>query len=144
MRSASSRRLRGANDVNLVAATTQWLEKAGKDLLFVWLFVAVAAFWSATHGQGDKAPSAAVEWLCSVGFATCLTSWVMKDALQRRQQPCYDYDSFVFSAWMLIVPLYLFQSRGVKALITMGWFALLVVTAMIVGAAAGIPFGTDR
>lgn len=130
--------------MNPVTATTRWLASAGKDLLFVWLFVAVAAFWSATHGHSDKAPSAAVEWLCSIGFATCLTSWVMKDALQRRQQPCYDYDSFVFSAWMLIVPVYLFQSRGVKALITLGWFVLLVATAMFVGAAAGILLGTDR
>ena len=104
--------------------------------------MATAAYWAAATGN-ERVP-VVVEWLCGVGFATSLSSWVMKDALRRKQRPCYDYDTFGFSAWVFVVPVYLFQSRGLEALITLGWFALLVATAMFAGAATGILFGADR
>jgi hypothetical protein len=54
-----------------------------------------------------------------------------------RQRPlCYDYDALVFFAWPIVVPVYLFQTRGVRAFLTLRCFAGIWLLTML-GAAAG-------
>jgi len=49
----------------------------------------------------------------------------------------YDYDSFVFFVWPLIAPVYLFQTRGTRAFLTLLCFAGLCIVA---GVAASFVF----
>jgi len=55
--------------------------------------------------------------------------------LSRRPQTsrrlCYDYDSFVFFAWPVVVPVYLFQTRGARAFLTLLCFAGICVIAVL-------------
>ena len=51
-------------------------------------------------------------------FPLVMASWVMADARKRGRRLCHDYDAFVFFAW-LVVPLYLFQTRGARAFLTL-------------------------
>ena len=55
--------------------------------------------------------------------------WVLADARQRHRPWPYDFGSFVFFAWPLLVPVYLFSSRGWRAFATLGWFLLLNLAA---------------
>jgi len=71
-------------------------------------------------------------------FASSLALWVLADARQRRRSLPYDFDAFVFFAWPFIVPIYLFQTRGWRAIATIGWFLLLFLSATICGSLPSI------
>lgn len=58
---------------------------------------------------------------------------VYADAQSRGKSLCYDYDTFAFFAWPLVVPYYLFQTRGARALLTMLYFGCLCVAAALFG-----------
>ena len=63
--------------------------------------------------------------------------WVLADARQHQRSLPYDFGSFVFFAWPLVVPIYLFSTRGWRAFATLGFFLLLYLAAALF---AGIPF----
>jgi len=60
-----------------------------------------------------------------------LTLWVTADARKRGKQLFYDYDSFVFFGWPIMVPVYLFQTRGLRAFLTLLCFSGIWLAAMV-------------
>jgi hypothetical protein len=58
-------------------------------------------------------------------FPTLVASWVASDARKRGRAVCYDFDTFVFWVWPVLVPIYLFQTRGVRAFITLLWIVAM-------------------
>jgi hypothetical protein len=61
-----------------------------------------------------------------------LSSWVMADMRRRGEAPCYDYSTWVFLNWPVVLPVYLFQTRGKKAWLTIGaFFGMGFVTGLI-------------
>jgi hypothetical protein len=97
--------------------------------LMLWLYVFAFSAASAMSPDG-RLPSGAA-YVSSVALALILTSWVTTDAHKRRRRLCYDYDSFVFFTWPIVVPVYLFQTRGVSAFITLLCFAGIWLVAML-------------
>lgn len=67
----------------------------------------------------------------TVALPLIMAAWVTADAHRRGRRLCYDYDSFVFFAWPVVVPVYLFQTRGVGAFITLACFAGVWLAAML-------------
>lgn len=66
-----------------------------------------------------------------IALPLVMASWVLADAHKRGRRLCYDYDSFVFFAWPVVVPVYLFQTRGARAFITLACFAGIWLVAML-------------
>ena len=96
--------------------------------LTLWL-CAIAlgvAYTVSPDGEISKRADAASRFALPLVIA----SWVTADARKRGRQLCYDYDSFVFFAWPLIAPVYIFQTRGVRAFLTLLWFAAIWLIAM--------------
>jgi hypothetical protein len=56
------------------------------------------------------------------------------DARKRGRKLCYDFDSFVFFAGLVVVPVYLFQTRGVRAFLTLLCFGGMLLTGAVLGA----------
>ena len=73
------------------------------------------------------------EALASMLFVSSMGLWLLADARQRHRSLPYDFGSFVFFGWMLVVPIYLFSTRGWRAFVTLGCFALLYLAAALVG-----------
>jgi hypothetical protein len=48
--------------------------------------------------------------------------WIVADAHERGRSTSYDFGSLVFFLWPLVAPIYLFQTRGVRAFGTIGLF----------------------
>lgn len=64
-------------------------------------------------------------------FSSIVSLWVLTDAHHREKQLCYDYGTFVFFGWPIFVPIYLFQTRGVRAFITLFCFAGICATTIL-------------
>jgi hypothetical protein len=82
--------------------------------------------------EGLGSPSGAplfASMLASFLLPSSMALWVLADARQRRRRLPYDFGSFVFFAWPLVVPIYLFSTRGWRAFATLGFFLLLYLAA---------------
>lgn len=95
------------------------------------IFYCIAA--SALHqGLGSPYGLTAFTALFAAAFLpSSIALWVLADARQR--SVFYDFGSFIFFTWPVLVPIYLFSTRGWRGLIPLGWFVLLYLAAGVVG-----------
>ena len=112
----------------------KWLQGMLAPTLMLWLYAVALGAASAMSPDGEL--SGRVDSVSRVALALIMTAWVGADAQKRKQQRCYDYDSFVFFAWPVLVPIYLFQTRGVRAFLTLLCFAGIWLVVMLAATVA--------
>ena len=90
--------------------------------ILLWLFAFAHGIVSGLTRGEARFPSDA-ELVSRFALPFLVTFWVMTDARIRHRKLCYDFDSFVFFGWPVLVPVYLFQTRGIRAFLTLFFFA---------------------
>jgi len=109
----------------------KWLQQMILPTLMLWCCTVAFGFATAIGPAGI--PERA-ELASSVALSLVIASWVVADARKRGRQLCYDFDSFLYFAWPIVGPVYLFQTRGFLAFLTLLWFAgILLVAALTAG-----------
>jgi hypothetical protein len=63
-------------------------------------------------------PTGKFQILYSIGFFIAIVSWFKEDCKKNNIIWVIDMGFFLFVAWILIIPIYLFKTRGVRAFIT--------------------------
>lgn len=76
-------------------------------LLLVVLYTANSAS-SAYYGEQTSGES---DVIYALGFSLFLTWWVYLDRRKRRYSAAFEFEAFVFFAWIVVVPVYLIQTR---------------------------------
>ena len=107
----------------------QWLQQMVAPTLILWLYAAAYGVVAAKAFQGSIASQA--ESMSGVALSLVISFWVVTDARKRGRQLCYDFDSFLYFAWPVMVPVYLFQTRGLRAFLTLFCFAGIWLIAWI-------------
>jgi len=98
--------------------------------LLLWCYaLAFAVSWIAAGGR--DASSASADLVSRWAMALVVANWVLCDAHKRGRPLCYDYGTFLFFAWPILATVYLFQTRGVRALLTLLCFLTIWVVAAI-------------
>jgi|ERR1041385_550490 hypothetical protein len=106
-----------------------WLKGMVAPTLMLWLY-AIAFGIASSVAPGGQLPGQA-DLASRLALPLIISYWVTADAQKRGRQLCYDYDSFVFFASPILVPVYLFQSRGARAFLTLLCFAGIWLIAML-------------
>jgi hypothetical protein len=96
----------------------------------LWLYAIAVAIASTVAPNGSRSPWAA-DYASRLALSLILAAWVIADAQKRQRRLCYDYDGFVFFAWPVVVPVYLFRTRGVRAFLTLLCFAGIWLVAIL-------------
>lgn len=82
-------------------------------------------------------PSRAVEFLWTWSLSLLVVWWVRHDYYRSRYWPCFEYETFMFAGWLLLLPHYLVRTRGVRGLlIFLGFMGLLLLTLVAVAIVA--------
>jgi hypothetical protein len=116
---------------------TKWLDKMVMPTLMLWFYAIAVGIASGFSFRRGPHPALA-DLVAQIAWPFILSSWVISDARKRRRALCYDYGSFAYFAWPVVLPIYLFQTRGFRAFLTLLWFAgICLVAAMF---AFAIPF----
>jgi hypothetical protein len=110
----------------------RWLQDMMAPTAMLWLYALAYVLASAAVGEDGEWPKRA-DLVSRFTFPLILASWVLADSRKRRLGLWYDYDSFVFFAWPVVVPAYLFRTRGVRALLTLLCFAGIWLAAGLIG-----------
>ena len=114
---------------------SKWLQKMMTPTGLLWLYALAFGIATGVGAEGAEMPKRA-GLLASVTWSFLVSLWVTTDAHKRGRQLCYDCDSFVYFAWPLVVPVYLFQTRGVRAFLTLlGFIGIWIPVALV---AAGV------
>ncbi|HYV27347.1 MAG TPA: hypothetical protein VFA77_07425 [Candidatus Eisenbacteria bacterium] len=92
----------------------KWLHGMVAPTLMLWLYAVAFGIASAMSPDGELQGRA--DYFSRAALAFILASWVTADARKRQLQLCYDYDGFVFFAWVLVVPVY--ATTGIGAVTT--------------------------
>jgi len=109
-----------------------WLQQMFAPTLMLWVCI---LGWGITTAIDPDGMSTRAEMAASVALSLVIASWVSADARKRGRRLCYDYDSFVYFAWPVVGPVYLFRTRGWRGLLTLLCFAGIWLVAVMVGAA---------
>ena len=96
--------------------------------ILLWLFAFAYGIVSGLTRGEARLPTNA-ELVSSFALPFLVTFWVTTDARIRHRDLCYDFDTFVFFGWPVLVPVYLFQTRGIRAFFTLLFFAGLWIFA---------------
>jgi len=78
---------------------------------------------------GSSEPNQVIPLLGSLTMQLSLAYWVLADAKRREKSLCWDYDTFVFFAYPIVIPIYLIQTRRFAAIKTLGLYLLLYLIA---------------
>src|ERR1043165_6839937 len=95
-----------------------WLQGMIGPTLTLWFSMVAFSIVSAASSGAARMPMRA-DLASHFVFPLVMASWVTADARKRGRRLCYDYESFVFFAWPIVVPIYLFQTRGARAFLTL-------------------------
>ena len=113
----------------------KWLKGMIGPTLLVWRYAAAYAIACIAVGE-PRTYSAGTDLISSWALALVASTWVLRDAHKRGRQLLYDYGMFVFFFWPIVAPVYLFQTRGARAFITLLCFiGIWVLVALSVGIA---------
>ncbi len=106
--------------------------------LLLWLSAnAYVVVQSLADGGGNA--SAGLNVVSRWAVAMAATTWVVRDAQKRGRRLCYDYGMFLLFGWPVVAPVYLFQTRGARACITLLCFiGIWLLAGLSVGAAIAL------
>ena len=89
--------------------------KAFQETWFFWLFF--LALGSTTGRQVTTSHTLPrTDLIISLTFAFLVTLWIVQDARRRQHRISYSFPALVFLFWPIFAPIYLFQTRGARAL----------------------------
>lgn len=75
---------------------------------------------SVASGYYGEYPSPEVDLIYGLGFTLLLMWWVYVDRHERRYPAPFEFEAFVFFAWIIVVPFYLIHTRRWRGLPLIG------------------------
>lgn len=88
-----------------------------KLLIPLFLLTAISAVGLFLLAARGRHPSDSTQLLSLFVFRLMLGYWVMVDARAQRYRPSFDFGAFLFFAWPLVLPYYLYRTRGPRGLL---------------------------
>src|ERR1043165_2071545 len=95
------------------------------------MFCCMAASYMYENLASRNGLPAIAELVVQVLLSSSISLWILADARQRGRPMPYDAGTFLYFAWPVLAPVYLFKTRGWRAFVVLGWFVLLLVAALI-------------
>ena len=109
----------------------KWLTGTNPQAWLLWLYAIAYGVAAGVSPEGEGLPKRA-DLVASLALPLVLALWVLRDAQSRGRPLCHDFGAFVFFAWPLVIPIYLFQTRGVRAFLSLLWFGGLLLVMLLV------------
>ena len=116
------------------------IQKIAKLFRETWLFWVYSICYGFLIGrETDAAPiPPRVEIVFGLLFGFLLATWVAADARRKKQSMGYGFPSLVFVLWPIFAPIYLFQTRGVRAFLSIFLFVVTMLITNYIGECIGL------
>lgn len=116
------------------------IQKITKRFRETWLFWVYSICYGFLIGRETHAAPIPprVEIVFGLLFGFLLATWVAADARRRKQSMGYGFPSLVFVLWPIFAPIYLFQTRGVRAFLSIFLFVVTMIITNYIGECIGL------
>lgn len=109
------------------------LAKMIREAWFFWLFFLCLGVVTSRETETAQVSSRG-EFAISIAFGLLVVIWIVRDARQRERKLGYGFPALVLLLWPIFAPIYLFQTRGVRAFLSLLAFLVIFVAATALGA----------
>ena len=119
--------------------TTPIINKIARSLRetwFFWVFFFCLGLRSGREAEMSQM-SPRAELLASLAFSLLVALWWGADARRREREMGYGFPALVFLLWPIFAPVYLFQTRGARAFLSLLAFGALFLVTGWIGALIG-------
>ena len=114
----------------------QKITKLFRETWLLWVFCLCYGIMGGR--ETDEAPiPRQIDIILGLLFAFLITNWVAADARRQKRSMGYGFSALVLMFWPVFAPLYLFQTRGVRAFLSILAFIVMVLITSSIGAAIG-------
>ena len=107
-------------------------------VIFMVLLILVTNIWITLFAVFDRTMSPAFNLLYFIAFTWVLGWWLKKDNQKYKEKWIYELGILIYAVWMIVIPIYLFKTRGLKAFLTIFAFIGLYLGTFIIGMIASI------
>lgn len=87
-------------------------------IFFLCLFLLISQICNSIFYANGIEPSVRFQTIFNFGFYLVIAVWLKNDYQKYKESWLMDSGLFVFLFWFLILPLHLFKTRGIKAILT--------------------------
>jgi hypothetical protein len=103
-----------------------------KSLLPIFALIFISTLGLAVLASQGKGASDELRVLLSYTFALFLVRWVAVDRRSQNFSAPFEFDAFVFFAWYVVLPYYLFKTRGPRGVAyCFGFWVLAILPTSI-------------
>jgi hypothetical protein len=113
---------------------TKPLSRVTSPTALLYIFLVVTQIIGGVYLSRAAELPPAYTFLYPLGLLWSVGWWMQKDSRKHGVAWVYDMGLFLYIAWPFIMPYYLFQTRGVKAFLTILIFGGVYLGAVAVGA----------
>jgi hypothetical protein len=107
-----------------------------RETWFFWVFCFCFGFVAGRLPGGARMPWQTMAAF-SLVFALLIAVWVIADAKRRQRTLSYGFSALTFLIWPVFAPLYLFQTRGIRAFLSLFGFAICYYICAAIGVLVG-------
>lgn len=101
--------------------------------IFFWISVFLIRFIEGLYQGMGIGMGPIVQLWESLLIPLGIVFWLHRDMRLRRYHPAFDSRTFLFVAWPLVGPYYLFRTRGRMAIVPIAGFVALLVAGGVLG-----------
>jgi hypothetical protein len=128
----SASALTGSQRTPMVKATKARNRPISKFLAAMIALSAIGAIGLSTAALRARTLSPVTRYAWGFSLVLSLIGWMREDRLARGYKVAFEYDAFAFFAWPVVMPYYLYRTRGWRGLyLAAGLYALFIVPLMI-------------
>ena len=107
-----------------------------RETWFFWIFCFCFGF-AAGRLHGDVRMPWHTLAAFSLVFALLVAIWIVADAKRQQRTLSYGFSALTFFIWPIFAPFYLFQTRGVRALLSLLGFVVAYYVSTVIGVLIG-------
>jgi hypothetical protein len=97
------------------------------------IFFLVVNFWVVLYAVFNRTPSPIFGSIYFIAFLWLMSWWLREDNLKYQEKWVFDIGILVYVGFFIVIPIYLFKTRGAKALISFFKFAVIYFGTLVIG-----------
>ena len=109
--------------------------------VFLYVYVIVTQVVGGLYEAAEVEPHPALVLIGPFGFFWALACWFQRDIYSRGLRWAIDLGFFLYIGWLVLLPYYLFKTRGPRAALVILTFVLVYVSSLAAGVTLFVLFG---
>lgn len=102
-------------------------------VIFMIILFFVANFWAMLYAVYERSLPPTYGLLYFIAISWLIGWWLKEDRIKYQEKWIYDIGFLLYAGWFIVIPFYLFRTRGIKAFISFFKFGVIYFGTIFIG-----------